>query len=119
MLGVRAGQIPAHRVLFCSTLEGKTSIVRQLEPELHVDGHPHTVRCTSSSSQGCGSSSRGTDVPGCWVHPAIAESGVLACMCRVRAFMGLFAFTAGADLHKVMSLCDISMLCPLVPCAHQ
>ena len=36
-------QIPAHRVLFCSTLEGKTSIVRQLEPDLHVDGHPHTV----------------------------------------------------------------------------
>ena len=37
-------QIPAHRVLFCSTLVGKTSIVRQLEPDLHVDGHPHTVR---------------------------------------------------------------------------
>ena len=41
-------QIPAHRLLFCSTLEGKTSIVRQLEPDLHVDGHPHTVRARSA-----------------------------------------------------------------------
>lgn len=37
-------QVPAHRLLFCSTLEGKVSIVRQLEPELHIDGDPGTVR---------------------------------------------------------------------------
>lgn len=43
LVGPSAGQIPPHRVLFCSTLEGKTSIVRQLEPELHIDGHPQTV----------------------------------------------------------------------------
>ena len=36
--------MPAHRLLFCSTLEGKVSIVRQLEPELHIDGDPSTVR---------------------------------------------------------------------------
>ena len=40
---LNAGQVPAHRVLFCSTLEGKVSIVRQLEPELHIDGHHQTV----------------------------------------------------------------------------
>lgn len=33
------------RLLFCGTLLGKVSIVRQLEPELHIDGHPQTVRC--------------------------------------------------------------------------
>lgn len=33
----------ARRLLFCSTLEGKASFVRQLEPELHVDAHPRTV----------------------------------------------------------------------------
>ncbi|KAK9904670.1 hypothetical protein WJX75_000179 [Coccomyxa subellipsoidea] len=43
LVGPSAGQIPPHRVLFCSTLEGKTSIVRQLEPELHIDGHPQTI----------------------------------------------------------------------------
>lgn len=37
------GTIRPHRLLFCSTLEGKVSIVRQLEPDLHVDGHPMTV----------------------------------------------------------------------------
>ena len=40
----RVRQVPAHRLLFCSTLEGKVSIVRQLEPELHIDGDPGTVR---------------------------------------------------------------------------
>ena len=44
LVGPAAGQIPPHRVLFCSTLDGKVSIVRQLEPDLHVDGHPQTVR---------------------------------------------------------------------------
>ena len=40
----RVRQVPAHRLLFCSTLQGKVSIVRQLEPELHIDGDPGTVR---------------------------------------------------------------------------
>ena len=31
------------RLLFCSTLEGKVAIVRQLEPDLHVDSATHTV----------------------------------------------------------------------------
>ena len=37
------GQIPSQRLLFCSSLEGKASIVRQLEPQLHIDGHSRTV----------------------------------------------------------------------------
>lgn len=49
LVGSAAGQIPGHRVLFCSTVEGKVSIVRQLEPELHIDGHPHTVRISPPS----------------------------------------------------------------------
>ncbi|BDA49538.1 Peroxisome biogenesis protein 22 [Coccomyxa sp. Obi] len=43
LVGLGAGQIPPHRVLFCSTLDGKVSIVRQLEPDLHIDGHPQTI----------------------------------------------------------------------------
>ena len=46
-MGPGAGQIAAHRVLCCSTLDGKISIARQLEPGLHIDGHPHTV-CSHS-----------------------------------------------------------------------
>lgn len=48
LVGSDSGQIKPHRVLFCSTLEGKVSIVRQLEPDLHIDGHPTTVRHFSS-----------------------------------------------------------------------
>jgi hypothetical protein len=40
--GVTA-QLRPHRLLFCSTLEGKASIVRQLEPDLHVDAHIATI----------------------------------------------------------------------------
>ena len=36
-------QVPPHRLLFCSTAEGKVAIVRQLEPELHIDGSHNTV----------------------------------------------------------------------------
>jgi len=43
VLGSSPGQIKPHKLLFCSTLEGKVSIVRQLEPDLHVDGHPGTI----------------------------------------------------------------------------
>lgn len=43
LVGPSGGQIKPHRLIFCSTLEGKVSIVRQLEPELHIDGHPSTV----------------------------------------------------------------------------
>uniref|UniRef100_A0A7S0N215 Peroxisome biogenesis protein 22 n=1 Tax=Pyramimonas obovata TaxID=1411642 RepID=A0A7S0N215_9CHLO len=32
------GLIASHKSLFCSTREGKTAIVRQLEPDLHIDG---------------------------------------------------------------------------------
>lgn len=37
------GLLPAHRILFCETLEGKVSIVRQVEPVLHIDGHSSTI----------------------------------------------------------------------------
>lgn len=33
----------ACRLLFCSTLEGKVAIVRQLEPDLHVESAASTV----------------------------------------------------------------------------
>ena len=52
LVGTSEGQIKPHRLVFCSTLEGKVSIVRQLEPDLHIDGHPSTVcshRVTSIS----------------------------------------------------------------------
>lgn len=42
--GRQAGQVRLHRVLFCGTLEGKVSLVRQLEPDMHVDGESRTVR---------------------------------------------------------------------------
>ena len=44
LVGRGAGQVPRHRLLFCSTLDGKVAIVRQLEPGLHLDGSAHTVR---------------------------------------------------------------------------
>ncbi|KAL4442723.1 hypothetical protein ABPG77_006717 [Micractinium sp. CCAP 211/92] len=43
LLGSGRGQVPPHRVLFCGTLDGKVSLVRQLEPDLHFDGHEKTV----------------------------------------------------------------------------
>ncbi|GLC44816.1 hypothetical protein PLESTB_001210800 [Pleodorina starrii] len=43
LLGSGPGQIRQHHVLCCSTLDGKVPIVRQLEPDLHVDGHPASV----------------------------------------------------------------------------
>ena len=52
LVGSKPGQIPAQRLLFCSTLDGKVSIVRQLEPQLHIDAHPKTVRpALSQTSQ--------------------------------------------------------------------
>lgn len=43
LVGSGPGQIPPQRLLFCSSLEGKASIVRQLEPQLHIDGHSRTI----------------------------------------------------------------------------
>ncbi len=39
------GQVSPHRVLFCGTTVGSTSMVRQLEPDLHIDGDVDTVCC--------------------------------------------------------------------------
>lgn len=44
LLGRAPHQLPPHRLLFCSTLEGKASIVRQIEPELHIDGQAATIQ---------------------------------------------------------------------------
>ncbi|KAK9786387.1 hypothetical protein WJX73_006975 [Symbiochloris irregularis] len=44
LVGKGPGQILPHRILFCSTLAGKEALVRQLEPELHIDAHEHTVK---------------------------------------------------------------------------
>ncbi len=43
LLGSGPGQVKAHHVLCCSTLEGKVPIVRQLEPDLHMDAHTASV----------------------------------------------------------------------------
>ncbi|KAK9824912.1 hypothetical protein WJX74_005715 [Apatococcus lobatus] len=43
LLGLKQGQVKPHRLLFCSTLEGKVSMVRQLEPGLHVDAAAATI----------------------------------------------------------------------------
>lgn len=43
LIGDQKGQIQPHHVLFCSTLDGKVSMVRQLEPDLHVDGTAKTI----------------------------------------------------------------------------
>ncbi len=42
-LGHDRGQLPRNRLLFCSTLEGKVALVRQIEPDLHVDAASRTV----------------------------------------------------------------------------
>ncbi|PNH04545.1 Peroxisome biogenesis protein 22 [Tetrabaena socialis] len=43
LVGPGPGQVKPHHVLCCSTLEGKVPIVRQLEPDLHVDAHSASV----------------------------------------------------------------------------
>jgi hypothetical protein len=43
LIGVKQGQILPHHVLFCSTLDGKVSVVRQIEPDLHIDGSGKTI----------------------------------------------------------------------------
>lgn len=43
LVGTLPGQLPPHHVLFCSTLDGKVSVVRQIEPDLHIDGSGKTV----------------------------------------------------------------------------
>eukprot|EP00798_Chlamydomonas_sp_ICE-L_P006248 gene6248-2872_t len=47
-IGTKPDQVAAQRVLFCPTpdgrvSEGKVSVVRQLEPDLHIDGHYATM----------------------------------------------------------------------------
>lgn len=48
VVGNGAGHVPPHRLLFCDTLDGKASIVRQLEPEIHIDASSVTVSCSQS-----------------------------------------------------------------------
>lgn len=44
LLGAGPGQVSPHRLLLCGTQIGKVSVVRQLEPELHIDADAETVR---------------------------------------------------------------------------
>ena len=44
ILGAGPGQVSPHRLLLCGTQIGKVSVVRQLEPELHIDADAETVR---------------------------------------------------------------------------
>lgn len=69
LVGPSAGHVPPHRVLFCSTLEGKVSIVRQLEPALHIDGHPQTVRTEIHSSDMSLKELSLEKSQGCWMFP--------------------------------------------------
>ncbi|KAK2080938.1 hypothetical protein QBZ16_000792 [Prototheca wickerhamii] len=43
LLGAGPGQVSPHRLLLCGTQIGKVSVVRQLEPELHIDADAETV----------------------------------------------------------------------------
>lgn len=43
LVGDQPGQLRPHRLLFCSTLDGKMAIVRQIEPDLHIDGSAKTI----------------------------------------------------------------------------
>ena len=43
LIGTGKDQIPPQRLLFCETEVGKTSVVRQLEPKVHIDGQHSTV----------------------------------------------------------------------------
>jgi len=43
LVGTAPGQLLPHHVLFCSTLDGKVSVVRQIEPDLHIDGSGKTI----------------------------------------------------------------------------
>ena len=40
---VAAGVVKDHRVMYCSTVEGKKSLVRQLSAELHIETDPSIV----------------------------------------------------------------------------
>lgn len=67
LLGGRGTALPAQRLLFCGTLDGKASMVRQLEPQLHIDAAPETVgagarglvRCSSLPPHGEACAGRG------------------------------------------------------------
>ncbi|KAF5829924.1 hypothetical protein DUNSADRAFT_15304 [Dunaliella salina] len=43
LIGPQPTQLPPQRLLFCSTHPGKQSMVRQIEPDLHVDSDARTV----------------------------------------------------------------------------
>ncbi|KAI8475153.1 MAG: hypothetical protein J3K34DRAFT_382804 [Monoraphidium minutum] len=43
VVGPAPGQVPPQRLLLCGTADGKVSLVRQLEPDLHIDASPRTV----------------------------------------------------------------------------
>jgi len=43
ILGQGIRQLPPHRLIFCEKLKGKVSLVRQIEPQLHIDGSSETL----------------------------------------------------------------------------
>ena len=44
LIGESEHQVPVHRVIFCSSQLSTVSIVRQLEPHMHVDGDKEIVQ---------------------------------------------------------------------------
>lgn len=43
VIGKGPRQVPPHHLILCDTLKGKVAVVRQIEPELHIDGDHVTV----------------------------------------------------------------------------
>eukprot|EP01026_Neomeris_dumetosa_P031761 TRINITY_DN2519_c0_g1_i1.p1 TRINITY_DN2519_c0_g1~~TRINITY_DN2519_c0_g1_i1.p1 ORF type:complete len:254 (-),score=6.86 TRINITY_DN2519_c0_g1_i1:384-1145(-) len=43
LIGSGSNQFPPHKVLFCSKLEGKIAMARQLESQLHIDNDPIVI----------------------------------------------------------------------------
>ncbi|KFM27006.1 Peroxisome biogenesis protein 22 [Auxenochlorella protothecoides] len=62
LLGPNHGQLPPHRLLFCGTREGKASMVRQLEPQLHIDADAETPLALLTPPQRTGPTRSGLHV---------------------------------------------------------
>jgi hypothetical protein len=89
VLGGGPGQVPPQRLLLCGTLDGKVSVVRQLEPELHIDASPRTVGDLSrfvpqllliTGGPGEGGSGSGGGAP------AVAAAANVECAASLEAF---------------------------------
>lgn len=78
LLGLGRHQLPPHRLLFCSTEDGKASMVRQLSPDVHVDASQKTVLALQRFIRRVvlvQQESSGTDfMPSVVVHPSLSAA---------------------------------------------